>query len=897
MMTVKSTCCYCGTGCGVEIDVDHGQVLAVRGDPEHPANFGRLCTKGLTLAHTLHADSRLAEPRLRPGRIGPGQAVSWDVALDTVSERLAAIIAEHGPESVAFYLSGQMLTEDYYVYNKLARGLIGTPHVDTNSRLCMSSAVTGYKLALGADAPPCSYEDFDHADCVLIAGSNMAYAHPVLFRRLEAARAANPKMKLIVVDPRRTDTAASADLHLAIQPGTDVALFNGMLHALIWDDRLDRDFINAHTEGFAELRHAVREYTPKMAADICGISEEALLTAARWFGEAGAALSLWCMGLNQSAHGSDKNLALINLHLATGQIGRPGAGPFSLTGQPNAMGGREVGGLATALSGHRDPANPQHRAEVAAIWGVDALPATPGKTAIPMFDAIAAGQIKALWIVCTNPAHSMPDANKVREALAACELVIVQDAYADTDSVAYADVLLPAAGWAEKDGTVTNSERRISRVRRAVAAPGSARADWDIGIDAARRLAARLGRGAHLFPYAGPDEVFAEHCLTTVGRDLDIGGLSYAVLEAEGPQQWPRPAGASQGAARLYTDHHFATDNGRARFHVARHHGVASPISARYPFHLLTGRLRDQWHGMSRSGRVPALFAHTQEAVLSMNPGDMVRRGLADGELVRVSNSHGDWVLPVSSNDAMLSGQLFVPMHWSSAFVGSAGSNALTAAKIDRKSFQPELKHVAVRVDKIDLAWQCAAVSACGDPVRALTALRPLLAECRFASATLLDGERPAVRVRFAHEALPAADFLARLDAALGLEGEGLAQVFADPRRGIDKRAIWQDGCLRAVRLAGECCALGWLGERIVSGGEMGELRAMVFAPQANPPGLTRRARMVCHCAKVDEAAIYQALASGASPDSLRDTLGCGSGCGSCMPEVRRMAASVTKAA
>ena len=897
MMTVKSTCCYCGTGCGVEIDVDHGQVLAVRGDPEHPANFGRLCTKGLTLAHTLHADSRLAEPRLRPGRLGSGQAVSWDVALDTVSERLAAIIAEHGPESVAFYLSGQMLTEDYYVYNKLARGLIGTPHVDTNSRLCMSSAVTGYKLALGADAPPCSYEDFDHADCVLIAGSNMAYAHPVLFRRLEAARAANPKMKLIVVDPRRTDTAASADLHLAIQPGADVALFNGMLHALIWDDRLDRDFINAHTEGFAELRHAVREYTPKMAADICGISEEALLTAARWFGEAGAALSLWCMGLNQSAHGSDKNLALINLHLATGQIGRPGAGPFSLTGQPNAMGGREVGGLATALSGHRDPANPQHRAEVAAIWGVDALPATPGKTAIPMFDAIAAGQIKALWIVCTNPAHSMPDANKVREALAACELVIVQDAYADTDSVAYADVLLPAAGWAEKDGTVTNSERRISRVRRAVAAPGSARADWDIGIDAARRLAARLGRGAHLFPYAGPDEVFAEHCLTTVGRDLDIGGLSYAVLEAEGPQQWPRPAGASQGAARLYTDHHFATDNGRARFHVARHHGVASPISARYPFHLLTGRLRDQWHGMSRSGRVPALFAHTQEAVLSMNPGDMARRGLADGELVRVSNSHGDWVLPVSSNDAMLSGQLFVPMHWSSAFVGSAGSNALTAAKIDRKSFQPELKHVAVRVDKIDLAWQCAAVSACGDPVRALTALRPLLAECRFASATLLDGERPAVRVRFAHEALPAADFLARLDAALGLEGEGLAQVFADPRRGIDKRAIWQDGCLRAVRLAGECCALGWLGERIVSGGEMGELRAMVFAPQANPPGLTRRARMVCHCAKVDEAAIYQALAGGASPDSLRDTLGCGSGCGSCMPEVRRMAASVTKAA
>jgi len=901
MQETKSTCPYCGVGCGVIIESDGAQITGVRGDPNHPANFGRLCTKGSTLHLTASSpitlQTRLLQPLHRAQRSDAPRPLSWDAALGLATDKFAHTIQQHGPDAVGFYVSGQLLTEDYYVFNKLAKGLIGTNNIDTNSRLCMSSAVAGYKQTLGADAPPACYDDVKHAQCLFIVGSNAAWAHPILFRRIEDARAANPGMKVIVADPRRTDTAGMADLFLPIQPGSDVMLFNGMLHLMLWEGWTNAEYIGAHTTGFDELKALVRDATPERVAQVCGISVADLTTAAKWFATSKATLSLYCQGLNQSSSGTAKNAALINLHLATAQIGKPGAGPFSLTGQPNAMGGREVGGLATALSGHRDPANPQHRAEVAAIWGVDALPATPGKTAIPMFDAIAAGQIKALWIVCTNPAHSMPDANKVREALAACELVIVQDAYADTDSVAYADVLLPAAGWAEKDGTVTNSERRISRVRRAVAAPGSARADWDIGIDAARRLAARLGRGAHLFPYAGPDEVFAEHCLTTVGRDLDIGGLSYAVLEAEGPQQWPRPAGASQGAARLYTDHHFATDNGRARFHVARHHGVASPISARYPFHLLTGRLRDQWHGMSRSGRVPALFAHTQEAALSMNPGDMARRGLADGELVRVSNSHGDWVLPVSSNDAMLSGQLFVPMHWSSAFVGSAGSNALTAAKIDRKSFQPELKHVAVRVDKIDLAWQCAAVSACGDPVRALSALRPLLAECRFASATLLDGERPAVRVRFAHEALPAADFLARLDAALGLEGEGLAQVFADPRRGIDKRAIWQDGCLRAVRLAGECCALGWLGERIVSGGEMGELRAMVFAPQANPPGLTRRARMVCHCAKVDEAAIYQALAGGASPDSLRDTLGCGSGCGSCMPEVRRMAASVTKAA
>ncbi|MBY0445650.1 MAG: molybdopterin-dependent oxidoreductase, partial [Burkholderiales bacterium] len=383
------------------------------------------------------------------------QRVDWDTALDAVADRFAGIIEEHGPDSVAFYVSGQLLTEDYYVFNKLAKGLIGTNNIDTNSRLCMSSAVTAYKMALGADGPPTCYEDLELAQTLLFAGSNMAYAHPVLFRRLEAAKAANPDIKWIVIDPRRTDTAAMADLQ--IQPGTDVALFHGMLHHILWEGLADTAFIEAHTSGFAELKARVRQYTPKMVAELCGVLEADLLQAAEWFGRSPAALSLYCMGLNQSSHGTDKNLALINLHLATGQIGKPGSGPFSLTGQHNAMGGREVGGMATMLAAHRDIANPQHRAEVAQFWGVDAVSGKPGLPAVAMFDAIKAGQIKAVWIVCTNPAHSLPDLPNVRQALEMAEFVVVQDAFAHTDTTAFADVLLPASSWGEKEGTVTNA--------------------------------------------------------------------------------------------------------------------------------------------------------------------------------------------------------------------------------------------------------------------------------------------------------------------------------------------------------------------------------------------------------------------------------------------------------
>jgi assimilatory nitrate reductase catalytic subunit len=491
----KSTCCYCGTGCGVIIRSEGDRVVQVRGDPDHPSSLGRLCSKGTTLHLTMTPAAmamRARHPEMRTTRAEARRRATWGEALDHVAERFAQIIEAHGPDAVAFYVSGQLLTEDYYAFNRLAKGTIGTANIDTNSRLCMSSAVTGYVKTLGADAPPACYDDIDHADCLFIAGSNTAFAHPVLFRRIEAARQARPDMRIIVVDPRRTETARFADLHLAILPGTDVALFHAMLHVMLWENLVDDAYVAAHTEGFAAVRDIAREWSPAAAAPVCGVRAEDIVTAARWFAGSKATLSLYCQGLNQSTSGTSKNATLIGLHLATGQIGHPGAGPFSLTGQPNAMGGREVGGLATTLAAHRDLANPEHRAEMAWLWNSDRIPDKPGLTAVELFEAVRAGRVKAVWIACTNPAQSLPDLAKVRAALEAAELVVLQEAYTDTETAAFADVLLPAASWAEKDGTVTNSERRISRVRAAVPPPGEARPDWAIACDFERRLRTHL---------------------------------------------------------------------------------------------------------------------------------------------------------------------------------------------------------------------------------------------------------------------------------------------------------------------------------------------------------------------------------------------------------------------
>ena len=921
MAETRSTCPYCGVGCGVIIESEGEQITGVRGDPEHPANFGRLCSKGSTLHLTATApitlQTRLLQPQRRAARGEAPQPVSWEAALDEAADRFASVIKKHGPDAVGFYISGQLLTEDYYVFNKLAKGLIGTNNVDTNSRLCMSSAVAGYKATLGADAPPVCYDDLKHARTVFIVGSNTAYAHPVLFRRLEDAKRANPALKLIVADPRRTETAEAADLHLPILPGTDVALFHGMLHWLMWEGLTDNAYIRSHTSGYDELKDIVRDYSPKEAARICGIDEAALVQAARWFGESQATLSLYCQGLNQSTSGTDKNAALINLHLATGQIGKPGAGPFSLTGQPNAMGGREVGGLANLLSAHRDLGNAEHRAEVAALWGVKDVPATPGKTAVEMFEAAARGEIKALWIACTNPAQSLPDQSTVRRALQTAEFVVVQEAYATTTSCAYADLLLPATTWGEKEGTVTNSERRISRVRRAVAAPGEARDDWRIAVDFAlsleARLSHRLSGQATLFPYAAPEAVWNEHRASTRGRDLDITGLSYALLEAQGPQQWPMPEGAAQGKTRLYEDGVFPTEDGRARFAAVKYRPVAEPRDARYPFSLTTGRLRDQWHGMSRTGVLGRSFGHVPEPCIELHPQELTRRGWAEGELLHVTSRRGSLVLPVQASEAVAPTQAFIAMHWGEEFISGStasgarvtGVNALTTPAFCPKSKQPELKHAAVKLLKAELPWRLLAMAWLPQDraLRAQQALRELMPSFSYASCVPFGREphpRGLAGVLFraaAYETAPEA-LIAQIEAALGLAGADVLN-YADKRRG-QRRAmrLARDGSgarLEGFLLAGDTSAEAWIRTLLQDELPAQAYGRLLLVPGAKAPVAVKpKGRQVCTCFNVAEPEIIATLRACAGTAEarlaqLQDRLKCGTNCGSCLPELKKL--------
>ncbi|MET0441059.1 MAG: molybdopterin-dependent oxidoreductase [Casimicrobiaceae bacterium] len=910
-METKSTCPYCGVGCGVVIEHDDATIKGVRGDPDHPANHGALCTKGRSLhltATPVALTTRARHPLVRARKGAAFTRAPWDATLDTLADRFAECIRKHGPDSVAFYISGQLLTEDYYVFNKLAKGLIGTNNVDTNSRLCMSSAVAGYKATLGADAPPACYDDIDHARCLFIAGSNTAWAHPILFRRIEAAKARDPALRIVVVDPRRTATASAADLHLAIEPGTDVALFHGMLHLLLWDERIDRGFIAAHTSGFDDLKRIVREFTPRVTAEVCGIAEADLVQAARWFAD-GPTLSLYCQGLNQSVAGTAKNAALVNLHLATGQIGKPGAGPFSLTGQPNAMGGREVGGMANLLSGHRDLANPEHRNEVAALWGIDSVPVQPGFTAVELFDALAEGRLKMVWIACTNPAQSMPDQATVRRGLSRAELVVLQEAQRDTETAAFADVLLPAAAWGEKDGTVTNSERRISRVRAAVAPPGEARADWMIAVDFARRLEARLRPAAPtLFPYHSPDEIFREHAETTRGRDLDITGLSYARLDAQGPQQWPIRERDAHGTARLYTDSVFATADGRATFAAVPFTPVAEKPDARYPLRLNTGRLRDQWHGMSRTGQIASLFAHAPEPALTLHPADAARRGLCDGDLVRVESRRGTVIVPVETSADLRPGGAYLPMHWGSRTLaggGSTGVNAVTAKAACPISNQPELKHAAVRVVKADLPWRLIAFGLASEGTEtheAGDALRALATAFDFAVVVPIGGARDGWMLRAAAARPIDSATLAAIDALFALDGVRVLR-YDDPARGAARRVRVDAGRLAAVRLTGDAAGEAWLREWLIADRDVGALGARLLVASASPPGgRPLRGRIICNCFDVAEAEIVARLAAsagmpGVALADLQTHLKCGTNCGSCLPELKRLAAGSRQAA
>ncbi|WP_201987521.1 nitrate reductase [Hymenobacter rubidus] len=690
-----STCCYCGVGCGVLVKPDKNGNVTVVSNPDYPVNKGALCSKGLNLQYTVNdRRDRLLFPQMRYSKSRPLQRVSWDDALARTAAVFKTFIAQYGPDSVAFYASGQCLTEEYYVINKLIKGFIGSNNIDTNSRLCMSSAVVGYKMALGEDSVPVCYDDIELADCVLVTGANPAWCHPILWRRLEAHKAANPATKVIVVDPRATDSAALADLHLQLIPGTDVVLHQAIARALIEAGDVDMAFIEQNAEGFDAYRQMVLERTLTEAAELCGVPEEDIRLAARYIGAAQGFLSMWTMGLNQSAVGVDKNLSLLNLHLITGQIGKPGAGPLSLTGQPNAMGGREVGGLSNLLPAHRDLANAAHRAEVQQYWGSGPLSATPGYTATEMFEALETGLLKAIWIICTNPLTSLPNARQAEAALANAKFVVVQDISSQCQTLAYADVVLPAAGWAEKEGTMTNSERRISHLAKVVEAPGEALPDAEIICRFARAM------GFSGFDFADPAAIYEEHAGLTAGTTLDVAGLNYSVLQQLGSVQWPYRAGAAASeSSRLFTDQQFYTPSGRARIYPVAAAFRSEATDADFPFILTTGRIRDQWHTMTKTGKVSKLSQHIPQAFLEIHPQDAASLNIREGDLVAVQSRRGQVRVAARLSGGIRPGVVFLPMHWGKILGSDLNrANNVTSGVVDPISKEPDFKYCAVQL-------------------------------------------------------------------------------------------------------------------------------------------------------------------------------------------------------
>ncbi|WP_375436552.1 molybdopterin-dependent oxidoreductase [uncultured Hymenobacter sp.] len=692
-----SICCYCGVGCGVLVKPEKNGDVSVVGNPDYPVNRGALCSKGLNLQYTVNDRSdRLLYPQMRYSKSRPLQQVSWDDALERTAAVFKTFIQQYGPESVAFYASGQCLTEEYYVINKLMKGFIGSNNLDTNSRLCMSSAVVGYKMALGEDSVPVCYDDIELADCLLVTGANPAWCHPILWRRVEAHKAANPTTKIIVVDPRVTDTCALADVHLQLIPGTDVVLNQALARALIENGDIDLSFIEQHAEGFEEYQRLAFERTVAEAAQLCGVPEGDIRLAAHYIGAAKGFLSMWTMGLNQSVVGVDKNLSLLNLHLITGQIGKPGAGPLSLTGQPNAMGGREVGGLSNLLPAHRNLANPAHRAEVQQFWGSGPLAEKPGFTATEMFEALEDGRLKAIWIICTNPLTSLPNVRQAEAALAKAKFVVVQDISNKSETLAYADVVLPAAAWAEKEGTMTNSERRISYLPKVVDAPGQALPDAEIICRFARAM------GFAGFDFANAEAIYQEHTRLTTGTTLDITGLNYSILRERGSVQWPYRSGQTMsGTARLFTDQQFYTDSGRAMIHPVAAVFRSEAPDETYPFILTTGRIRDQWHTMTKTGKVSKLTQHTPQAFLELNAQDAATLEIRGGDLVTVQSRRGSVRVAARLTTNIRPGVVFLPMHWGK-ILGSDlhRANNVTSGAVDPISKEPDFKFCAVQLEK-----------------------------------------------------------------------------------------------------------------------------------------------------------------------------------------------------
>ncbi len=694
----KTLCPYCGVGCGLKVGVANNRVVKVLGDESHPSSQGKLCAKPIYLPDTLHTEDRLLTPQVRPYLEAPFARVTWDQAIAHAAAQFKQIMAKHGPDAVAFYGSGQFTTEDYYVANKLAKGFLGTNNFDANSRLCMASAVVAYKNALGSDGPPPAYEDIDYADCFFIIGANMAACHPILFNRLKERKKAYPATTVIVVDPRETTTAKVADIYLPIRPGADVALLNAMMHVLIHEGFVDAAFVAEHTENFQAVLDAANLYPPHVAAAVCDLPTEKIVAAARAFGVARGALSFWSMGVNQSTVGVAKNHGIINLHLATGKIGKPGSGPFSLTGQPNAMGGREAGGLSHLLPGYRSVTSLEDRAELAGYWDVplESISPKPGKPAIELFEAAARGDIKALWIACTNPMVSMPNIDVVEAALRRAELVIVQDAYHPTDTTKYAHVLFPAAQWSEKEGVMTNSERRITYLPKLTDAPGEALPDWEIF--------ARFGRAMgfeQAFAFADAAQVFQEFVWLTSRRVCDYSGLSHQRLQKEGPMQWPVPSKTAPSSKRLYTNQRFATPDGRARFHAPLHAEPAEMPDAAYPLVLTTGRLPTQWHTMTRTGKSPQLLKGNEAPFVEIHPDDAAALDIEEAHMVKVATRRGTAIAQAAITDRVRRGTIFMPFHWGRLSGYNKAANNLTNTAVDPISKEPEFKACAASLTPV----------------------------------------------------------------------------------------------------------------------------------------------------------------------------------------------------
>ncbi|MBD2232061.1 molybdopterin oxidoreductase family protein [Phormidium tenue] len=708
----KTLCPYCGVGCGLEVlppaqpnkptirDAQGNPLWQTRGDRAHPSSQGMVCVKGATVAESLDRD-RLKYPMMRASLDEPFQRVSWEVALDAIVNRIQTVRQEMGPDGICVYGSGQFQTEDYYVAQKLVKGCLGTNNFDANSRLCMSSAVAGYIQSFGSDGPPCCYADLEATDCAFLIGTNAAECHPIVFNRLRKHHKRHGHVKLIVVDPRRTDTAKAADLHLAIRPGSDITLLNGIGHLLLRWGSLDPEFIDGCTQGFAAYTEVLRHYEPTIVADRCGITVADLETAARAWAEAKAVLSLWSMGLNQSSEGTAKVRSLINLHLMTGNIGRPGAGPFSLTGQPNAMGGREAGGLSHILPGYRLVKNADHRHQVEQFWGLPAgqISATPGLAVGEMMLALEHQQVGLLWIAATNPAVSLPDLNRTKAALRQSPFTVYQDAYYPTETAEFAHLLLPAAQWGEKTGTMTNSERVVTLCPAFRSPPGEARPDWEIFAEVGRRLGF-----AHQFEFVTSAEVYREFAQITRGQPCDITGLSHDRLRALGPIQWPCPdpettaTAATRHDKRLYTRGMFNTADRRARFAAFHSNGLAEPPDDQFPFVLTTGRLYGHWHTQTRTGRIEKIQKMHPAPFLEINPRDAQQLQVQGGEWVEVRSPRGTVRLPLLVTQNIRRGTLFVPMHWGSLWADNAECNALTHPVACPTSGQPELKACAVQV-------------------------------------------------------------------------------------------------------------------------------------------------------------------------------------------------------